>query len=198
MDEICDESNPRQSRGLTSGGGKRYRFVRGGAVDLRSMNSASTLMVVRSSSSAMMPAMRSTMSLAARRPISCGFLPHRGEWRVHRFGEVEVGETDDGEVARDREVEFFGGLVDELGFVVGDGEHGGGFEVVVQNLAGDFEAVAALGIEVPAFYLGFGAAGDGGFETAAAFDGPSLGWSFAAGEAGDAAVAEVEQMFGDD
>ncbi len=29
------------------------------------------------------------------------FLPHRGEGRVHRFGEVEVGETDDGEIARD-------------------------------------------------------------------------------------------------
>ncbi len=67
-----------------------------------------------------------------------------------------------------------------------------GFRSSVRICAGDFEAVAALRVEVPAFYLGFGAAGDGGFETAAAFDGPRLRWDFAAGEAGDAAVAEVQ------
>ncbi len=76
--------------------------------------------------------------------------------------------------------------------MVGDGEDGSGFEVIGKNRAGDFEAVAALRIEVPAFYLGFGTAGDGRFKAAAAFDGPGLGGRFAAGKAGDAAVAKVE------
>ena len=54
-----------------------------------------------------------------------GFLPHCGEGRVHCFGEVEVGEANDVKVARNRQFQFFGGLLDELRFVVVDGEDGG-------------------------------------------------------------------------
>src|SRR5687768_7703016 len=50
-----------------------YLSGRGLAVDSRTMRSAATLMVVGASLSAMMPSMRSMMSLAASRPISCGF-----------------------------------------------------------------------------------------------------------------------------
>ena len=87
-----------------------------------------------------------------------GTLPHRGERRTHRGREIQIGEAHDRDVAGNALAQLGGGFVEVLSLVIGNGEHGGPRGSRLQNLARDFQAVAAPRIQAPRMDLDVGVA----------------------------------------